>query len=299
MGDQHLAASRREISFPSPRELVGQISDLPSLPAIYFRVKSIIERSNSSIRDIEREISYDAGLTSRLLCLANSVFYSVRGALDSVEQALSILGTEQVKHLLLVTSVASAFRGISPALMEMRKFWLMSAYRALVAQFLANQNHRFDGERSFVEGLLGDIGHLVMYLGIPQAAEKALLRSRQSGEPLHKVESDLLGFDYADVGAELLATWNLSGLVVAAVRHHPIPLVAGGTVAGEASILHITTLFAEAKFGSETIENWARRVDPVIWLEAGLSAECLPAAKLQAEDRLEMLVRALQPGFTN
>lgn len=288
-------ASRLELLALSPRELVGRITDLPSLPAIYFRVKSIIERPNSSITDVEREISCDAGVTSRLLSLANSAFYSVRGRLDSISQALSILGTEQVKHLLLVTSVATAFRGVSPALMDMKKFWLMNACRALVARSMANQNRRFDGERCFIEGLLGDIGHLVMYLGMPRAAEKALLRSTQSGEPLHRVERDLLGFDYAEVGAELLAAWNFSPIVEAAVRHHPIPLAAGGTVAGEASILHIAALFAEAAFSSGATENWARRIDPVVWLEAGLSADCLPAIRIQAEHGLEALVQALFP----
>lgn len=150
---------------------------------------------------------------------------------------------------------------------------------------------------SCLEGLLGDIGHLVMYLGMPHAAEKALLQSRQSGEPLHRVERNLFGFDYAEVGAELLATWGLPPIVEAAVRHHPIPLAAGGNAAGEASILHIATLFAEAIFRSEAIERWSPQVDPVVWLEAGLSAECLPAVKLQADEGLEALVQALQPDY--
>lgn len=290
-----MAALKQEAHALTPAALVAQTGDLPSLPAIYFRVKAVIERPNSSIRDIEREIAYDAGLTSRLLCLANSVYYSVRGGLDTIGQAFSLLGTEQVKHLLLATSVASAFRGISPKLMDMRKFWTRNAYRALVARCLANQDHRFDGERFFVEGLLSDIGHLVMYLSMPHAAEKALLHSRESGLPLHRVERDLCGFDYAEVSAELLATWNFSPTVVAAVCHHPVPLAAGGTAAREASILHIANSFTEAVYTPEDFAVWARKVDPVVWLEAGLSAACMPEIKTQAEAGLEALVRALLP----
>ena len=290
-----MVALKQEAFALSPRELIAQIGDLPSLPAIYFRVKAVIERPDSSIRDIEREISYDAGLTSRLLCLANSVHYSVRGRLDSIGQAFSLLGTEQVKHLLLATSVASAFRGISPQLMNMRKFWHKNAYRALIAQGLASQDHRFDGERFFVEGLLSDIGHLVMYLRLPQAAEKALLRSQETGAPLHRVEREVLGFDYAEVSADLLSTWNFPLTVEVAVRHHPVPLAAGGTAAGEASILHIANSFTEAIFSPGEIEDWARKVDPVVWLEAGLSAACLPDIKIEAENGLEGLVQALLP----
>ena len=191
--------------------------------------------------------------------------------------------------------MASAFRGISPKLMDMRKFWTRNAYRALVARCLANQDHRFDGERFFVEGLLSDIGHLVMYLSMPHAAEKALLHSRESGQPLHRVERDLCGFDYAEVSAELLATWNFSPTVVAAVCHHPVPLAAGGTAAREASILHIANSFTEAVYTPEDFAVWARKVDPVVWLEAGLSAACMPDIRTQAEAGLEALVRALLP----
>ena len=79
-----MAALKQEAHALTPATLVAQTGDLPSLPAIYFRVKAVIERPDSSIRDIEREIAYDAGLTSRLLCLANSVYYSVRGGLDTI-----------------------------------------------------------------------------------------------------------------------------------------------------------------------------------------------------------------------
>ncbi len=172
---------------------------MPS-PAVYFRVKAVIERPNSLLAEVEREITSDAGLTSRLLCLANSAFYSLRGTLDSIGLALSVLGTEQIKHLLLVTSMATAFRGIAPGLMDMRKFWRLNAYRALSARAFARKSSRFDPERAFVEGLLGDIGHLII---CPRHSARGgpLLRSRESGEPLHRVERELLGFDYPDVGA--------------------------------------------------------------------------------------------------
>jgi HD-like signal output (HDOD) protein len=293
-----VAALKQEVFALTPRELVAQIEDLPSLPAIYFRVKSVIERPDSLIRDIEREIAFDAGLTSRLLCLANSAYYSVRCKLDSIGQAFSLLGAEQVKHLLLATSVASAFGGISPRLMDMRKFWLMNACRALIARSLARQDQRFDSERFFVEGLLGDLGHLVMYMGMPQAAEKALLTSRQTGAPLYRVEREQLGFDYAEVGAELLATWNFSREVEAAVRHHPVPLAAGAAAAREASILHIADLFTAAIFQGEEIEVWTNKVDAVVWVAAGLMPECLPDIRAEAESGLEALVHALLPDYS-
>ena len=78
-----------EVLAPSPAELIRRVDDLPSLPAIYYRVRATLERPDSSLSEIEREIGTDAGMTSRLLCLANSSYYAVRGRLDSLGMALS------------------------------------------------------------------------------------------------------------------------------------------------------------------------------------------------------------------
>lgn len=284
-----------EVLAPSPAELIRRVDDLPSLPAIYFRVRATLERPDSSLTEIEREIGTDAGLTARLLCLANSSYYAVRGRLDSLGMALSVLGTEQIKHLLLVTTMATVFRNVSPALMDMRRFWRANAYRALLARALARRCERCDPERAFAEGLLGDIGHLVMYLTIPKFAEAALLRAHSSGEPLHRVERAMLGFDYTDVGADLIASWGISPQIEAAVRHHQAPLVAGGTAAGEAAILHIANMYEQAETAGEAIESWGRRIDPVIWLESGLAQDGMIEAREQVLDALGALEQALLP----
>jgi HD-like signal output (HDOD) protein len=279
----------------SPRELIAGIRNLPSLPATYFRVKAILERPDSPFSEVEREISSDAAMTSRLLHLANSALYALQSRLESIGNALSILGLDQVRHLVLVTSVTGAFRGISPDLMDMRRFWMANMLRALLARGIAGKDSRIDADRVFTEGLLGDIGHLVMYMAMPDVARQALVRARETGQPLHRVESELIGFDYAEVGAELLSTWNFSESMEAVVRHHPEPLAAGGSFAVEASILHIATRFADAALNGEPLDGWTRRVDPVIWLEAGLSDEGFEEIQAQAEEEITGLAQSLFP----
>jgi HD-like signal output (HDOD) protein len=280
----------------SARELIGQVKSLPSLPAVYFRVRSIIEDPDSCATDAAKEISCDPALTTRLLHIANSAFYGACGKVESVTDALAILGMNQIHHLVLATSVTMAFAGVSPPLMNMQKFWRTSLYRALVARCMGKSSRHVAGERSFVEGLLGDIGHLVMYLQLPDAAESALQRSLESERPLHLIERELIGFDYAEVGAELVAAWNLAPSIEATIRHHAEPAQAGGWKA-EASILHIATVFADTAFKFEPPETWTPRVEPMIWEHAGVCAEQIADFKQQADSELEALAQAILPGF--
>ena len=278
------------------REFVRRVSDLPTLPAVYFRVRSVIEEPDSFALDVAREICCDPGLSMRLLRVANSAYYGMPRKVESIMDALAIIGANQIHNLVLATSIAMAFDGVAPPLMNMRKFWRTSLYRALVARCLAKQSRHNDAERAFVEGLVGDIGHLVMYMQMPDVADKALQRSIETAVPVHRIEREMLGFDYAELGAELVAGWNISPKIEAALRHHAEPLH-DADAGAEASALHIATRFAAAAFVSEPAAKWVPEVDPRVWQEAGVSTACIAGIKQEADRELESLAAAILPGF--
>ena len=280
------------------RELVSRVTNLPSLPAVYFRVRSVIERPDSFALDIAREICCDPGLTVRLLRVANGAYFGMRRKVESIMDAIAIIGANQILNLVLATSITLAFDGVSPPLMNMRKFWRTSLYRALVARCLAKQSRHNDAECAFVEGLVGDIGHLVMYMQMPEMAEKALQRSMETAVPVHRIEREMLGFDYAELGAELVAGWEISPRIEAALRYHAEPLH-DDDAAAEASALHIATRFASAAFMSEPSATWIPQVDPRVWEEAGVSTACVEGIKQEADRELEALALAILPGFAS
>jgi HD-like signal output (HDOD) protein len=280
----------------SARELVMRVTNLPTLPAVYFRVRSVVARRNRSAFDVAREICLDPGLTTRILHAANSALFGIPRKVDNVMDAITVLGEKQIHSLVVATSIASAFAGLSPFLMNMRNFWRMSLYRAIVAHRMAKQAPQGNPERAFIEGLVGDIGHIILYVQLPQIAQTALRRSVESVLPVHLVEREMLGFDYGELGAELMAEWNIPPDIGAAVRHHTEPLHATDAAA-EAAALHIATQFACATFNSESSATWVPRIDPRIWEKAGVFTACIDGIKQQADSELEALASAILPGF--
>ena len=278
------------------REFIERVTDLPSLPAVYFRVRSVIERPDSCAVDVAREIMCDPGLTLRLLRIANGTFYGMARKVESITDAIAILGVSQIHNIVLATSVTTAFAGVAPPLMNMSKFWRTSVYRALVARCLAQRSRHVDSERAFLGGLIADIGHLVMYEHVPDAAERSLQIAAQTAQPLNRVERGMLGFDYGEIGAELVARWNLSASIEAALRHHTEPSQAADSRA-DASVLHIATRFAIAAFNSEPAATWLPQIDPLVWQVAGVSDTCVPEIKQEADRELEALAQAILPGF--
>jgi HD-like signal output (HDOD) protein len=95
------------IKHKKPESLLKGLVELSSLPFIYIKINEAVNNPRSSMQDISDIISNDPGLSSRLLKLVNSAFYSFSSKIETVSRALLIIGTQQIRDLALATSVVN------------------------------------------------------------------------------------------------------------------------------------------------------------------------------------------------
>ena len=174
---------------------ITENAKLISLPDVYFRLKSVLDDPEFCMADVAEMISHDPAMTARLLRLVNSAYFGLAAQIDTVNRAVSMLGTEQVHDLVLTASIAQTFEGITSEVMSMDQYWRRSVYCAIACKELAVLCNVLDSERVFVAGLLRDIGHLIMFQSVPVQVQQAMQHSRRHGVPLFKVERVLLGID--------------------------------------------------------------------------------------------------------
>ncbi len=277
-----------------PRELVREVTGLTSLPGVYFKVKELVDDPDSSLRDIGEVIGQDPALTMKLLRVANSAFYAFATEVATVSRAIARLGTQPVHDLVLAVSLAKAFAGISADVMDMERFWRSSVFCGMAAWNIAKRCNVLDGERLFVEGLLRDIGHLVLFDRRPRQAQQALLESQGSGVPIYQVERDLLGFDYAQLGAMLMREWRLPNSLCEPIHYHPEPAKAQGCRL-EAAIIHIAGRMIDLVDTDTDLEEWLEGVDPQAWAIAGLDSEYAPSVTEEARNRTNETVELFFP----
>lgn len=264
-------------------EIVAGIEELASLPAVYHQVRGVLDNPDSSINDLSSVVSADAAITVRLLHVVNSVYFGLMSRVDTVSRAVSVLGMQQVHDIVLATSVSAMFKGMSPANMNMTRFWSNSVMRALIARTGAEMVRAGDLERFFVAGLLADLGHLVMYQVEPELAERAQIKAGEQGRPLHEVERELIGCDYAQIGAALVEKWNLPQRLSAAIAGQVMPSEAEEIFRRDAALLHLArvmTLGMENKQESEAI---AASIDERVWPLTGLKPANVATIRLIAE----------------
>lgn len=264
------------------RELLNGAVELATLPAVYARVKAVVDDPESSLTDLSQVVAADPVLTARLLRIVNSVYFGLMSRVETASHAVSILGMRQLHDIVLATAIASQFQGIHPGTMDMRRYWSNSVMRALIARAAAEAGGLRDSERLFVMGLMADIGHLVIYQRLPTQAEEALLTARETGRPLHEVERERMGCDYGEVGALLVERWQLPVRFVAAIAGQVDLTGAPPEHAQDAALLHLARVMTDGLEAGVGDPDLLARVDPAVWRGGWLKPADLPDIRCAA-----------------
>ncbi|HMS86301.1 MAG TPA: HDOD domain-containing protein, partial [Nitrospira sp.] len=138
---------------PTAQELVQSCTSIFTLPEIYFRVREVVDDSNSTMEDLAEILKLDPAISARLLRIVNSPIYGFSKQIDTISRAVSLLGTQAIIDLVTATTVGKTFAGVPIQLMDVSKFWHRSVLSALLAGKIAKSCGIQDSERFFVEGL--------------------------------------------------------------------------------------------------------------------------------------------------
>lgn len=280
----------------TPEELISQTTELVSLPDIYVRIKAVIYDPDSTMTDVSDVLSHDPAICARILKVANSAFFGAPSRVETVKAAVRLLGTEQVHDLVLAATIAKSFTNIPENLINMEDFWVSSVRCGLLARFLSEQCHSADSEHFFVGSLLHDMGHLIMYQTVPDESREALIIARQNDKPLYSVERDIIGCDYAQVGSQLMQSWNFPENWVQAVRHQNEPADAPDH-GFDAAIMHLAVKLKDMDISAGAAALDTGTIDPVAWEITGLSEDVIEPVLTATDEQLGSAVEAFFPEY--
>lgn len=245
-------------------DLVKSGFKISSAPDIYIKLTELIDNPRASYSDIAQVIARDTALSARLLKIANSSFYSFPSKIDTITQAITIIGTRQLCDLVLATSVLKIFRKIPKDLVSMNSFWRHSIACGLAARTIAVYRREPNVERFYIAGLLHEIGRLVIFENLPDLARKAIEIHESTHKLLHHAEQEVIGFDHAAVGGAVLKEWRLPDNLVETVAFHHQPLEAKGYPI-ETAIIHFADILACAMQLGSSRECYVPSVEPKAW----------------------------------
>ena len=194
------------------------IESLPTLPVIAAQVMECLNDPNSSIQDVADVILRDQSMSVKILKLVNSAFYGFPKRIGTLSHAISILGFETVRGLVLGISILDTFRVKE---FDLLHFWEHSIRTASLMSFLADRLCYPRRDEAFTVGLIHDVGKLVFMLKAPDLYRQVVLQAETN--PC-VIEQQLMKMDHAFAGAQVARSWNFPATYVHAIEtHHQRP----------------------------------------------------------------------------
>ena len=222
---------------PDIDQELQEITDLISLPEVYHKVRALMDDEHSGINDFAAVITIDPNLSARVLRVVNSAYFGLEEPVDSIPRALNMIGLQQLHNMVLGVSAISSL-DLPNEILPLKPFWYSSLYTGVMTSMLADHLGLKHAERLFIAGLLHDIGSLVLCSRFPDHAREASKLAVQIGRPAHEIQHEMLDCHYGEIGARLLANWNMPSELQTLVRFQPTPLEANG-LALETALLHL------------------------------------------------------------
>lgn len=212
---------------------VGRISCLPSPPVIYDRLLATLADGHTSMGDVAQILHEDGAMCAQMLHIANSTFCGIGRPIDSVDQALTYLGLDTVRQLVLVAGVFRQAEGMTS---QQRQTFLALQRHSLLAGSIASGIMADDDlqESAFIAALLHDIGNLLLLCELPERGVRLTAGKCPEDASMHAAEKRLFGVTHAEIGGYLLGLWRLPFPIVEAVALHHEP---AGTATASLSLL--------------------------------------------------------------
>lgn len=193
--------------------IVSKVGNLPTLSTIVYELNQLINDPMSSVPEVENLISNDQVISSAILKLANSAFYSVSGGVGSLKRAISTLGFNAVHDIVVSMTVIKNFKVEGNSSFNVSNFWKHSIGVAYCAASLDEYLNK--GENSyelFSCGLLHDIGKIAFYSIDPKNFVNLYLKAEKNNTSI-LIEEQLEGYNCAEIGSELEKLWRLPLLI--------------------------------------------------------------------------------------
>lgn len=227
------------------QQLVARMEHLPSVPSLYREIVDKMHDSEAALGDIGSIIAKDIGMTAKILKLVNSAFFGLKRQVSSPAEAVTYLGLDTIKSLVLSMHAFSQFEPDRTSGFSMARLWEHSLQTAAIAKQITQLevNDRKMMDEAFVSGLLHDAGKAALAFNFPQQYGQVLQQITHSDASLLALEKETFGANHADVGGYLLGLWGLPTPVVEAIALHHQPYRSAGLSFSPLTAVHVANVF--------------------------------------------------------
>jgi putative nucleotidyltransferase with HDIG domain len=202
--------------------IVREIDTLPHFPENIVYLQKLTGDPESNISEIARIISSDPVLVAELLKLVNSPIYRVSKKIESVAQAIKLIGMRALRNILYSYGTQVI---LGTKYKMMKDLWdhsnKVASYAHAIARNYGSKPDVLDDV--FVGGILHDFGKIILASLHPNVLDRIKKFCMEKGIAAQLLEDMSMGLNHAAAGAKIAEKWNFPDQLVYAIRAHHEP----------------------------------------------------------------------------
>jgi HD-like signal output (HDOD) protein len=221
-------------------DFISEIVEKVPLPPIYWQLRMLLNNANAKIADYEQLIQVEPSLETQVIRIANSEFFGFDRKAESLYDAISLIGTNQLHDLLLGSFSMQAFTNFPGQVTNhLKAFWRQGIKRGIAARTIAKFCRMPGNNQFFTVGFLLGIGHVAMLIKAPELVFSTMQESQRLQRPIHTLEREFFGFDYCQLGAALLRQWRIPEFYPQVLECHLYPEHAKPSLQNETEVAYL------------------------------------------------------------
>lgn len=203
------------------KKILRKVKRLHPIPSIIHKVLALTEDPDCSLEELVHLVEHDPASTANLLKTCNSAYLGLPVKIDSVQQAISMLGMQKVVELLMSQNLSANMMAAQKGYqLEKGELWKQSVASAMVARTLAERRDLWAMPAIYTAALLKDIGKVVMHEYVESKWDKIQKFLEIKKHSFIDAEKEYLGIDHATLGGIIAKEWNFSDHMVYMIENH-------------------------------------------------------------------------------
>lgn len=257
---------------------------LPTISSVVMELLAMSRDPSVQLSSIGKAVSLDQVLAAKVLRTANSAYFGRSGTVSRLEDAISTIGIHNFRTTIITTGLLKALPD-APGI-DMPTYWKMGIHTAFMASALAEFVGQ-DREEAFTTGLMQGLGVLLIHLVMPTEAS-SVVKSVDVFDFAGRrpFEQSQLGFDNAEVGAELLKRWKFPVPIQKALltysNRSPLPDILG-------QLLSVSSSYAYSMVTGLDRSSLTDHIDPEVAKSLGLTHDLLDTCRQRVCESVLMI----------
>ena len=203
--------------------VLEEVYSLPTMSKMVVEISKLLDDPRTNNVILEKLISKDQGIASKVLAIANSPLYGLRRKVSTIDFAILVIGFAEMKSIVLALAIMEALQIKSGKHFDHMEYWKHSTIMGAASRRIMEDLGFNKGGEVLTAGLLHDMGIGIIFKFFKKEFELIYDDVYLHKIPINEAQINQLGYTHQEIGCMICENWNLPESLCDSILYHENP----------------------------------------------------------------------------